>query len=216
MHNKNQRPLWITIAGASMLSLAALSGCGGGSNSGGIQSPTPAPTAAPVVKTVTVISTSGRLDAATGRFTQTRGSFDSFTGAILPGPDPTPEPTIAPEPGATGALYTGTYTLNSGESGEFTLFVAADGAADGLATPPDFFRFQMNPVSSGSGNATVTVQISGSTGSGTIVLSNGTRGSITITGKTTTNSRIAALRQRMTQSKATRARLLQAASVGKR
>jgi len=216
MQNKNQRRLWIAVAGGGLLACVALAGCNGSSNGGGMQVPTPVPTAIPVIKTVTVISTSGSLDPTTGRFTQTRGSFDKFTGAILPGPTPTPEPTVAPQPGATVTFYTGTYTLNSRESGDFILSVLADNTADGFAAPADFFRFQMDPVSVGSGTATVALQVSGSTGSGNIMLSNGDRGTITITGRTTAAARIAALRQRMAQSQTIRTRLLQAGSLKNR
>ncbi len=166
------------VGAALFLGLAALSGCGGGGGGGGSQ---PASNGA-----LTTLSVQGTLDPATGQFTQTGGTFDRFTGVLIPGPTPAPTPGPAPTEGADsgGTLYSGTYTLDSRQSGAFTFIVLPDNSAEGLAVPTDFFRYQTEPTPVESGAATVSLQLSGTTGSGTIQLSNGMRGTIRITGRT--------------------------------
>lgn len=168
--------------------LAVLSGCGGGGG-GGSQSPSS--------RTLTTISIQGNLDPATGRFTQTGGTFDRFTGVLPPSPTPTPPPAPAGAAGAGGSLYTGTYTLDSRESGEFNFVVLPDNSAEGLAVPAEFFRYQTDPTVVGSGTATVSLQVSGATGTGTIQLSNGTKGTIRITGMTHGATPFRALKRRL-------------------
>lgn len=174
--------------GASLfLALAALSGCGGGGGS------RPQPTSG---GPLTTLSVQGTLDPATGRFTQTGGTFDRFTGVLIPGPTPAPTSPPATEgPGSGGSLYSGTYTLDSRQSGEFNFIVLPDNSAEGLAVPTDFFRYQTDPTPVESGTATVSLQLSGTTGSGTIQLSNGTRGTISITGRTQGASPFRALKR---------------------
>jgi len=137
----------------------------------------------------TTISTTGTFNAATGLFTQTRGSFQTVSGRPRSGAAPTPNATPAPTAsgGATVVIYSGTFTLTSGQSGVFTFSAFADNRAEGVGIPPEVFRFQMNPVAVATGTATVSLQINGSagsTGSGTIQLSNGESGTITITRRT--------------------------------
>lgn len=198
------------------LGVIAIAGCNGNDNNGGPQQPTPTssptpnasatpnitatpnasatPTARPTATPIgggtifTTISTTGTFNAATGRFTQTRGSFQKVSGRPRPGA--TPMPTAAPTPAsgaATVVIYSGTYTLTSGQSGQFTFSAFPDSTADGVGIPSEVFRFEMNPVPVESGSATVTLQINGSggsTGTGTIQLANGESGTITITRRT--------------------------------
>lgn len=181
----------VGAAGACIfLGLAVLSGCGGG---GGSQSQ---PASA---RSLTTLSVQGTLDPATGQFTQTGGTFDRFTGVLIAGPSPVSNPPSAPteDPGSGGTLYTGTYTLGSGGSGDFNFVVLADNSAEGLAVPASFFRYQTDPTPVESGAATVSLQISGATGTGTIRLSNGTQGTIKITGMTHGETPFLALKRRL-------------------
>lgn len=185
------------IAGIyAVLGLAVLAGCGGGGNGlGQTQAQTPPPSSNPVL---TTISVQGTFNPATGQFTQTQGTFQKFTGTLIADPAP-PTDTFPPTPdsGAGGALYAGTYTLNSGERGAFNFFVLPDNSAEGLAVPSDFFRYQTEPTATATGTATVSVRLNGSTGSGAIRLSDGTQGAIQITGKATVTAQIRAARQRV-------------------
>lgn len=187
----------------SLVAVAAIafSGCNGSDDSGGPQTQ---PTATPVATSVpnatatpgarptatrtpvagatifTTLSTSGTF--AGGRFTQTSGSFQKVSGRPRPGP--TPAPTTAPPPPTgptTVVIYSGTFTLSSGQGGQFTFTVTPDNRANGSGIPPELFRFEMNPVPVETGSATVSLQVLGSTGTGTVQLSNGERGTITIT-----------------------------------
>ena len=145
----------------------------------------PTATAIPALATFTTISTSGTFSSATGRFSQTSGTFQQVRGRPQPGA--TPVPTVAPTQAGgtpTVVVYRGTFTLNSGTRGAFLLSVLPDGSADGVGTPPEVVRFQMDPVPVANGTATVSLQISGSTGSGSIRLSNGDSGAIAITSRT--------------------------------
>lgn len=81
-------------------------------------------------------------------------------------------------------VYNGTFALSSGTRGAFVFSVLPDGSAEGVGTPPEVLRFQMSPVPVANGSATVSLQTSGSTGSGSIRLSNGDSGTITITSRT--------------------------------
>ncbi len=169
---------WSAFGVCAVLALAT-AGCGGGSSSPS----SPAGVSSAKI-TLTTISIQGTVDPATGQFTQAGGTFEKFTGNLLPNPTPDPAPFPPPDAGPGGAHYTGTYTLSSGENGVFNFTVLSDNSAEGLAVPPDLFRYQTDPASAQTGTATVSLQVSGSTGAGTIQLSDGTKGTIKITGVT--------------------------------
>lgn len=210
----------------SLMGLAALAGCGGGGGNSPAKvnrpTATPAPTAAaaptpttsvPEVVTVTAISTFGDFDCATGQYTQTSGSFDRLRGTLLPpstNPVDPPEPDPTPDPSSGVTVFSGTYTLDSGEAGEFIFTALPGDSGAGVDAPPELFRFQGNPELVSSGDATVTLSISGSTGTGTIQLSNNDSGTIAITSSVGSVARAQALRQRMArvQSMRTQARTL--------
>lgn len=177
---------WSVAGACAVLGLVTLSGCGGGTKQQGQSS-----------RTLTAITIQGTLDPATGQFTQTGGSFEKFTGLVLANPAPPPNQPVTPEDPSGGSLYSGTYTLDSGESGEFSFTVLADNSAEGLAIPTDFFRYQTDAVSAETGAAVVGIQISGATGSGTIKLSNGTQGTIKITGQMPLTAQLRALTRRL-------------------
>jgi hypothetical protein len=146
---------------------------------------TPTLTPVPALQTFTTISTSGTFSRATGGFTQTRGTFQQVRGR--PQPNATPVPTVAPTASGgtpTVVVYNGTFVLNSGQRGNFVFSVFPDDSAEGTGTPPEVFRFAMDPVPVANGSATVSLQVNGSTGSGSIQLSNRDRGTITITSRT--------------------------------
>lgn len=198
----------VTIAGLGAIGLAALAGCGGGGDGFSVL-PTPTPPASGV-RTVTVISTSGTFSRATGQYTQTSGSFDRLRGTLLPpaAPNPTEEPATPPDPSSGVMIYSGTYTLSSGEAGEFIFTSLANATAEGVGVPPELLRFQGSPEMVGSGEATVTLRISGSTGSGTIQLSNNDRGTVTITSSTGTTAQVRAIMKRLATMRAVRTRAL--------
>jgi hypothetical protein len=172
---------WSVAGACAVLGMATLAGCGGG---GGTQQQNSSS------RTLTTLSIQGTLDPATGQFTQAMGTFEKFTGTLLPNPttDTTPFPPV--DPGLGGSVYTGTYTLNPGESGVFTFTVLPDSSAEGVAVPTDFYRYQADPTSTQTGTATVSLQVSGSTGSGKIQLSNGVQGTIKITGVTLLSAQV--------------------------
>lgn len=181
MNHANTKRRWAaTVLGAALMTVIA--GCGGGGNGGSNGSGS-------TTRTLTTISTSGTFNPTTGKFTQTEGSFERFMGRLLPSPGPTatPEPTPTPGTGTPSAIiYSGTYKLGSGtlgvsEKGDFTFTVLPDNSADGIGVPQDFFRYQMEDPASETGTATVALQINGTTGSGTIRLSSGAQGTISIT-----------------------------------
>ena len=171
---------WGAFGICTILGLAALPGCGGGGTQQQDSSS----------RTLTTLSVQGAVDPATGQFTQAQGTFEKFTGNLLPNPTTDTTPFPPPAAGLGGSVYTGTYALNSGESGVFNFTVLPDNSAAGLAVPPDFFRYQADPASTQTGTATVSLQVSGSTGSGTIQLSNGTQGTIKITGVTQVSAQV--------------------------
>lgn len=161
----------------------------------------PGTTAAPTATTVPVarsmvflFNAQGDLSASTGQFTQTDGSFQRFN-VVRETPDPvgTPGtvPTIGPiptTPPIQGVAYTGTYQLSNGETGIFSLFSAtisgfSISAASGVPELPDGFTLSDTPTQQGT--ATVSARVSGSTGSGSVRLSNGITGTITINRRTT-------------------------------
>lgn len=202
----------LSLMGSSVvMGLAILSGCGGGSG-GPLNrpSPTPTPTATPTgPQTATVFSTSGTFSRATGTYTQTRGSFERLRGTLLPAPVPGPDdPDPTPDPNSNVVIYTGTYSLSSGETGEFIFTSLPGDIGDGVGASPEFFRLPENSEMVGSGTATVSLQISGSTGSGTIRLSNNDSGTIAITSSARASAQNQAAMRRFSQIKARRARLL--------
>lgn len=192
--NKMARRGW--IAGIyAVLGFALLAGCGGGGNGLGQQQTQPPPVSNP---TLTTISVQGTFNPATGQFTQTQGTFEKFTGTLIATPAP-PTDTFPPSsgPDSGGALYAGTYTLGSGESGQFSLVVLPDNSAEGLAVPTDFFRYQTEPTATETGTATVSLRLAGGTGTGAIRLSDGRQGAIRVTGKTAVTAQFRAVKQRV-------------------
>jgi hypothetical protein len=141
-----------------------------------VATPTPPPvTNGPVI----VFSAGGTL--TNGQFVQ-QGDGNFWRFNLIPETPATPVPTSGPSATPQSiTLYTGTYTLSDGESGQFTLADSSfDFAAGSPNIPTDRTFDATNPVEQGT--ATIAVSVSGSTGSGTITLSNGITGTITITG----------------------------------
>jgi hypothetical protein len=152
----------------------------------------------------TAITVQGTLNSS-GQFTQTLGTYIRLR-ADPPLPTPTPEPTATPNPtpqptptcppppeNPPVAIYEGTYTLNSGEHsenadpGEFVLIVNRDNTSIGAGSPNVVTEYNLVPFENGTAN--ITLQINGSTGTGTIQLLNTSNvvidtGTITITEKT--------------------------------
>lgn len=158
--------------------------------------PTTAPTTAPVTKgPITTFFASGTLSG--GQFQQDDGSFFRFNlvpRGPEPTPDPEPEPTLGPTPTPepfTITFYKGTYVLSNGESGNFTLFDSTSDVASGSPNVAPNLTFAFPPLE--QGDATITARVSGSTGSGTVRLSNGVTGNITITSRQVISGRTAAL-----------------------
>jgi hypothetical protein len=204
MHTRQKLQKW--FGPVAMLLVAAIVGAGvpgcGGGNSGLSVLPTPTVTARPGVTPTavptaqpgiaTVFTANGTFNRSTGQFTQDADTPGSPGGAFFrvrvvnaPGPTPGPTPTAVPQPTSNNPLsYVGKYRLSNGETGLFYLGVDQPGAArpaQALGAPGvaegkafDFDR----PVE--AGRATVTVRVSGSTGSGRVTLSNGLTGTITI------------------------------------
>ncbi|MDQ2731107.1 MAG: hypothetical protein M3Y56_05565 [Armatimonadota bacterium] len=186
-----------------LASIVALAGCGSDANGGpqvttapvGVTNPTP------TTRTLTTITAAGTISPA-GLFSQTEGSYESFTGTLLPtsAAATTPTPDTGPPTDPSNAMavifYTGSYTLKSGESGAFNLSIQSGTAAELVAVPTEFLNYQAEPMSNLTGVATVSLQLNGSTGTGTIQLSNGDSGVITITGISPSGSQMRAARRR--------------------
>lgn len=158
--------------------------------------PTPLPTAVPNT-VLTTFGISGKLSAA-GMFTETAegGYFRRFrlvpapkptiapTPTTKPGPTVTPQPTVAPEP---SAFYLGTYALSTGEKGNFYLVARRDTTAGGGGFPAvDVAGYKLQVVA--SGQALVSLHITGATGSGTVRLTRLT-GALVATGTIKINSK---------------------------
>lgn len=163
--------------------------------------PTPIPPATGSI--VTFFTAEGTFNTATGQFTQDASDADFPSGefrrvrviaSTLPTPTPGPTPTAEPEPTPDGSIgYLGSYTLSNGERGLFVLSVDAPSTprtASGIGLPRlgerqtlDF----LNPIQTGT--TTITLRVSGSTGSGRVTLSNGVTGVITIEQRFTNSRR---------------------------
>ena len=132
---------------------------------------------------------SGSLNAS-GVFTQEAGSGFYARFRLVPSPTPTPGPTPKPGPQPTpepGTLYSGTYTLTNGEKGNFFLLAQQDNSASGGGFPSVNLENYTLQIAT-QGTATVALQISGSTGSGSVRLTDLSgatfaTGTIRITGK---------------------------------
>jgi hypothetical protein len=134
-----------------------------------------------------VISSNGT--APNGNYSQTEGSFIRVV-AGTPTPTPTPGPTpCTPVPASPGGVfYLGNYTLSNGEEGTFVLNVT-NGTNEAFAGgSPD--EFPDNPVVVEQGPATVTAQVSTTTGFGNGAISFTSSGT-NITGTITFFSRFA-------------------------
>ena len=152
----------------------------------------------------------GSINTSTGVFTE-QGICPSASGAYIPvtlvqgsptpAPTPNTSPTPTPLPSGTYNIYFGMYSLSSGDGGPFYLFYNAltvsntspqtptppggnasafgltNGIAVGLQQPGTSLQF----ATTGSVCATVSITVNPSSGSGTILLSNGVSGTISLT-----------------------------------
>lgn len=138
---------------------------------------------------LTTFSVSGSLDAS-GVFTQDEGSGFYARFRLVPAPTPKPGPTPTPGPVPTpepGTLYSGTYTLTNGEKGNFFLLAQRDNSASGGGFPTINLENYTLQIAT-QGTATVALQISGSTGSGSVRLTDQT-GATFATGTIKINSK---------------------------
>lgn len=143
---------------------------------------------------MTVFSGGGTFSG--GQFTSEDGNFSRYNlvrrPPITPGPEPTSGPQPTPEP---VIFYQGTYSLTNGERGNFILLDGRDADSDfGFGSPPiaSNLTFAFPPIQNGTAN--ISVRVSGSTGSGSVRLSNGVTGTINITGRQVFSSRQRALK----------------------
>ena len=110
-------------------------------------------------------------------------------------PSPTPTPTRTPQP---VYIYAGTYQLQSGTSGCFSLITSQDGSAlsiyngtglqgnsgIGSGSPNVSGNYTIGSIVSGTVTSLVVNNLSATGGSGTVSLSNGDSGTITLTART--------------------------------
>lgn len=150
---------------------------------------TPKPTATPITSrnVATVFYAIGTVSG--GQFKQ-QGDGQFMRYNIIPaGPPPTPDPGgdpgVTPEP---SVLYIGTYVLSNGEKGTFVLVDSSFDLASGSPDLPDNKTLDyLNIIKMGTAN--IAGKVSGSSGSGTISLSDGVKGTFTITSRTTTSAK---------------------------